>query len=32
VTPITVPMNPVMYPSDHDREGTVPPQQSGSVT
>ena len=27
VTPITVPMNPVMYPSDRDREGTVPPQQ-----
>jgi hypothetical protein len=25
VTPITVPMTPVMYPSDHDQEGTVPP-------
>jgi hypothetical protein len=30
VTPITVPMNPVMYPSDHDREGTVPPWKQGN--
>ena len=27
---VTVPMNPVMYPSDHEREGMIPPWKQGN--